>query len=868
MPQTHFCEKTSKLLAVKRVFSHRYSRLFLFLIALSPCIPIMAYGQSRGGRGAISSQDIQKKAAGPLASSTAGACPNLAAGSTVIAPSDLFSQNGVLEVTLNLQTDVDASGRQRYCYITSNGLISPTLRVNPGDTLLIHFYNQLPAGLAPVVPEVMPNMPSMAHASSKEVSAGMQVSLHDSSGNSSCNGEAMSASASNLHFHGLNVSPVCHSDEVVNTLVQPGQEFDYSVQIPANEPSGLYWYHPHPHGFSEGQVQGGATGAIIVEGIQQTNTSLVGLPEQTLVLRDLLVPVSEQNDTNVPAWDISLDNVPVPFPAYTPALLPVAPNQQQLWRVLNSAADTIFNLQYVVAGTAQQLTVVAIDGMPVTGGSIQESSVLLPPGGRAEFVASTPALGQSAQLVTNYVNTGPDGDYDPTRPIADVVASSSAPTLPILQPVSASSLATAAKAKVHRFSSLSQTTPVAQRNLYFSEQLQDPTNPNSPTTFFITQQGMTPAAYTMGQAPNIIVHSGTVEDWVIQNHASEDHIFHIHQIHFQVMEVNGVAVNDPAIRDTYDIPYWTGQGAYPSITVRMDFRDPNIVGTFVYHCHILQHEDAGMMGAIQVLPAGAASAITATASASSITPNASVTLTANVVDAATDSFSPTGTVQFELNGVNIGSPVNLVSGHAVLTTFVTGNAGTSNLTAFYQGDSTYAESISSPLPVTISSFALSSTGTTAPVGSAALANIAVNVADGYTTPISLTCAMPATLVESACFVDPGSTTGTGQVVLRINTTPPHSSAVLERDRPLWLATSGSISLASLLLFFFPARKRYRNMLLALLSFSILYFSVGCSGTAATNSGTSKGSYIVVVTGSSGTGPSQIQTTVNVPITIQ
>ncbi len=843
--------------------------MLLLVVVLAYVSGEAAYGQSRMGRGAISAQDIQKLAVGPLALSAVATCPDLSDGSTVAAPANLFSQNGILEVTLNLQTDVDSAGRQRYCYVTSDGLISPTLRVNPGDTLLIHFYNQLPAGLAPVVPEVMPNMAPMAGASSKGVSAGMQVTLHDSSSSSPCDGGAMSASVSNLHFHGLNVSPVCHSDEVVNTLVQPGQEFDYSVQIPTNEPSGLYWYHPHPHGFSEGQVQGGATGAIIVEGIQQANTSLVGLPEQTLVLRDLLVPLSEQNDTNVPAWDISLDNVPVSFPSYTPAILPVAPGQQQLWRVLNSAADTIFNLQYVVAGTAQQLTVVAIDGVPITSGSIQESSVLLPPGSRAEFVVTTPALGQSAQLMTNYVNTGPDGDYDPTRPIANVVASTSAPILPILQAVSASSPAAIVKAKVRRFSSLPQTTPVAQRNLYFSEQLQDPTDPNSPTTFFITQQGMTPAAYTMGQAPNIIVHSGTVEDWVIQNQAMEDHIFHIHQIHFQVMAVNGVPVDDPAIRDTYDIPYWTGQGAYPSITVRMDFRDPNIVGTFVYHCHILQHEDAGMMGAIEVLPAGAASAITATVSASNITPNANVTLTANVVDAVTGSFTPAGTVQFELNGINVGDPVALVSGHAVLTTPVTGTAGNSNLTAFYQGDSTYAESISSALPITISSFALASSGATAAVGAAALANVTVNVADGYTTVINLACTMPASMVESACFIDPGSMTGTGQAVLRINTTPPHSASIRKMDRPGWLGAGGSISLAGLLLFFFPARKRYRNMLLALLSFSILYFSVGCSGTAATsNPGTPKGSYTVVVTGSSGTGSSQIQTTVNVPITIQ
>ena len=80
-----------------------------------------------------------------------------------------------------------------------------------------------------------------------------------------------------------------------------------------------------------------------------------------------------------------------------------------------------------------------------------------------------------------------------------------------------------------------------------------------------------------------------------------------------------------------DIPYWSGTGPYHSITVRMDFSDPNIVGTFVYHCHILEHEDGGMMGEIQVLPPGSAATATVAASASSIAPNQNVTLTANVV---------------------------------------------------------------------------------------------------------------------------------------------------------------------------------------------------------------------------------------------
>ena len=105
----------------------------------------------------------------------------------------------------------------------------------------------------------------------------------------------------------------------------------------------------------------------------------------------------------------------------------------------------------------------------------------------------------------------------------------------------------------------------------------------------------------MGSSPNIVVHQGDVEDWTIENRSPEDHVFHIHQIHFKVLEIDGKAVHDPATRDTFDLPYWSGEGPYPSVKLRMDFSDPNTVGTFLYHCHILKHEDMGMMGSIQVL---------------------------------------------------------------------------------------------------------------------------------------------------------------------------------------------------------------------------------------------------------------------------
>ncbi len=833
--------------------SDAYRRIVITIALLLPFLfGTPAKGQAHPGRGAISPQDLARLTQPTAAGSDAAdqICPRSSAGSIVSAPPELRSQGGTLEVTFKFLTTTDAQGLVRYCYVTSTGLQAPTLRLSPGDQLIIHFQNDLPA------------------TGTTDNMAGMNMAL-TSPASSACTG-AMSANASNIHFHGLNVAPVCGQDEVVHTLVQPGQSFDYSVQIPANEPPGLYWYHPHPHGFSEGQVQGGATGALIVEGLQSVTPSLAALPERTFVLRDQLLPDAESSDPNIPAWDLSINYVPVTYPAYTPAIIQTNPGQQELWRVANTAADSILNLQYLVGGTPQPMQVVAIDGYPIAAGSsgqpsTTQTSILMPPGSRAEFVITTPNAGDPAQFVTQYWNTGPDGDFDPTRTIATIVSKAGAEG-----PASTSAshnLSKASPAKVTRFAALATATAVAQRNLYFSEVLQNPADPNSPTVFFITEKGQQPAAFTMGQPSNILVHSGTVEDWVIENHATEDHIFHIHQIHFQVLEVDGQAVSDPAVRDTVDLPYWSGTGAYPSVKVRMDFRDPNIVGTFVYHCHILQHEDAGMMGQIQVLPSGTASLTTATASATSITPNATVALAANVVDAATGSTTPTGTVQFEINGLNIGSPVTLVNGQALLNTPVTGAPGANTLTAFYQGDAGYTESVSAPLPMTIASFALSSAGATAAAGSAALANVAVNVADGYTAPISFTCTMPATLRESACFVNPNAITGTGQVALTVNTSPTHPLSSRTRD-PGWLATGAGISLAGLIFFISPGHKRY-GRLLALLSITFLLAAAGCSdGVAATDPGTAKGTYTVVVTAIAGTGSSQIQTTANVPVTIQ
>ena len=98
---------------------------------------------------------------------------------------------------------------------------------------------------------------------------------------------------------------------------------------------------------------------------------------------------------------------------------------------------------------------------------------------------------------------------------------------------------------------------------------------------------------------------GDVEDWIIENRSTELHAFHIHQIHFLLLDWSGVPVNEPFLRDTVNVPLLQRPDAcnIRACELRMDFRDPNTVGTFVYHCHLLEHEDGGMMGLIRVEPA-------------------------------------------------------------------------------------------------------------------------------------------------------------------------------------------------------------------------------------------------------------------------
>jgi FtsP/CotA-like multicopper oxidase with cupredoxin domain len=305
-----------------------------------------------------------------------------------------------------------------------------------------------------------------------------------------------------------------------------------------------------------------------------------------------------------PAKDLSVNFVPVPYPDYPPAQLQVRPGERQLWRVLNASAVTYLNLALLFGRAPQPLGIVAIDGVPINAAGKDASRIEwrehlgVPPGGRIEFVITAPPAGVAALLVTRTVDTGQGGENDPNRALAAVVASAEAP-----EPRSHLALNPAPLPATAR-PWLGSVAPARVRKLYFSEKLSDPKNPNSATTFFITVDGQEPTAFDpSSEVPNIVVHQGDVEDWIIENRSTELHAFHIHQIHFLLLDWSGTPVNEPFLRDTVNVPYFNGRTLqYPSVRLRLDFRDPDSIGTFVYHCHLLEHEDGGMMGLVRVEP--------------------------------------------------------------------------------------------------------------------------------------------------------------------------------------------------------------------------------------------------------------------------
>jgi FtsP/CotA-like multicopper oxidase with cupredoxin domain len=390
----------------------------------------------------------------------------------------------------------------------------------------------------------------------------------------------------NLHFHGLHVSPDAPQDDVISMMAMPGQDLKYSVVIPPNQAPGLYWYHTHPHGESYQQSLDGMSGAIVIDGIDRYVPEVRSMKEQILILRDAVLDAPGVDSHRIRQQvEISRarcgSEMEAPERAFTVngvvrPRIAIAPGERQFWRIVNASPDLYADLSL----DTEKLRVVAIDGMPLAYHDPRrhEESLthfLLSPAGRLELIVTGPAAGSHASLRTSCVDTGSDGDPNPAMVLADLDTRSAKPSPGRLTP-------TTHGVAVHQVLTAATVAHVeaapAKFTVVFTE---------DKAGFYINNKKYSPTS-----GPMLTVKTGHYEHWQVLNASNEMHPFHIHQVHFLVYGVNGEKPATEEWMDTVNIK--PGQTA----DLVMDFTDPIIRGMSLFHCHLLKHEDKGMMAKI------------------------------------------------------------------------------------------------------------------------------------------------------------------------------------------------------------------------------------------------------------------------------
>ncbi|MBV8410232.1 MAG: multicopper oxidase family protein, partial [Alphaproteobacteria bacterium] len=445
--------------------------------------------------------------------------------------------NGVLATSLRCAYAWRAIGGYRLHLRAYEGGLAPTLRMKPGETLRIRLVNDLPPDR-----DLAPANPSYPHH----------------------------LNTTNFHFHGAHCSPSGIADNVMRMML-PGKAYDIEITLPEDHTRGTYWYHPHAHGSADVQVASGMAGAIVVEG------DFAGVPEIEQA-RERVMLLSE---VVFDRWNM-VEDLGTLFPETSTRFLAInaqrrptitmRPGEVQRWRLVGSQ----YQDNMLLALDRHRLNVVAYDGIPL--GAMQElPQLLMVPGGRADVLVQAGAPG-TYELAAQPFD---QGHASPTGPLARLVVAGEPMAMKLPAALPKPPLAPIRDDEI-----------TGRRTIVFGSTFPENDSAGHWEEFTFTVDGKVFDPARIDQR----VRLGAVEEWTIRNtQAHDDHVFHIHTNPFQVVEMGGQPVPDRPWRDSVTIPRMAkGGGA----VIRSRFLD--FTGVFMLHCHMMNHEELGMMQAVEV----------------------------------------------------------------------------------------------------------------------------------------------------------------------------------------------------------------------------------------------------------------------------
>ena len=433
-------------------------------------------------------------------------------------PEVLRSFGGALDVTLRAAPGVTIAGRATQA-LGYNGISpGPTLSVRPGDVLRVRLTNDL-------------------------------------------------AAATNLHTHGLHVSPEGNSDNVFRSIA-PGAIANYEYEIRGDHPTGTFWYHPHRHGSVADQVFGGLFGALLVTRADEPSADrdrVLVVADTTLTGSGEVVRMSHDDAMFGREGKLLLVN------GQSQPRIEVAAGTVERWRVLNTCVSRFLELRL----DGHTWGLLGYDGQALHD-PVDRESVLLAPGNRVDVLVSAGDTGifslQTLEHDRGGVGMMGGSVASPEATLASVlVTGSGGGPANVSWSSTGFAVPDLRSAAVDRSRSISMTGGMGMgmggMEFGFDGRSFDPARVDQQLTL------------------------GTVEEWTITNETMMDHPFHLHVWPMQLVSPRDSAtVGPPDWRDVVIVP------AHGQVTVRVPVR--NLGGRTVYHCHILDHEDLGMMGVV------------------------------------------------------------------------------------------------------------------------------------------------------------------------------------------------------------------------------------------------------------------------------